>query len=67
LNMSDTPQISVRVLASGATAQLRSLVEFADREEARRICAELRRIATQLENKYQFGKVKEVREVRALG
>ena len=60
------PNLTVRTLANGATAQLRSLVEFADREEARRLHAELLRLAKQLAAKHDFGKT-EVRKVVNVG
>lgn len=56
-----TQNIIVRILANNATAQLRSLIDVADRDEARRLSAELKRMATQLDRKHNFpgrGKVK---------
>jgi hypothetical protein len=47
-------QLVVRSIANGATAQLRSVAEVADREEARRLHAELRRISKLLEDKWGF-------------
>jgi hypothetical protein len=44
----------IRTLANGATAQLRSIIDVADREEARRLYDELRRIASLLARKHQF-------------
>ena len=52
--MPNDSQIAVRTLANGATAQLRNLAEVADREEARRISAELKRIAAGLDEKHRF-------------
>lgn len=47
-------QLVIRTIANGATAQLRVIVEVADREEGRRIHAELLRIATELARKHDF-------------
>lgn len=52
--MNECSQLVVRTIANGATAQLRSVVDTADREEARRIHAELKRIACQLAMKHDF-------------
>lgn len=61
--MSDEPHnVAVRTLADGATAQLRNLAKHADREEARRMHAELIRIAAELARKYEFGSVRQKQE-----
>jgi chaperonin GroEL (HSP60 family) len=53
--MSDaSQQLVIRTLANGATAQLRTIIEEADRDEARRIHSELIRIAAQLREKHGF-------------
>lgn len=51
--MSDS-QLAVKTLASGATAQLRELVEVADYENGRRMHAELLRIAAKIAAKHGF-------------
>lgn len=52
------PEISeqslVRSIACGATAQLRELVDVADRHESRRFYAEMLRIAASLAVKHGF-------------
>jgi predicted Zn-ribbon and HTH transcriptional regulator len=55
----DQNNLVVRTLANGATAQLRSVIEVADREEARRIYDELRRIAAHLARKHNFSLARE--------
>jgi hypothetical protein len=61
--MPEIPEsLVVRTLANGATAQLRSVIDFANREEARRIHAELLRLAHQLAQKHEFG-VKKAKEI----
>jgi hypothetical protein len=56
--MPDTPMPShtlvVRSIVNGATAQIRSVVDHADRDEARRTSAELKRIAAELDRKHGF-------------
>lgn len=47
-------KLVVRTLANGATAQLRSIIDDADREEARRIYNELKRIAEDLRVRHKF-------------
>lgn len=50
----DAQQLIIRTLANGATAQLRSLVDSADKDEARRIRDELLRIAASLGRRHNF-------------
>lgn len=53
--MSNDPhQLVVRTVCDNATAQLRAVAGVADREEARRMSAELKRIASILDRKYNF-------------
>lgn len=54
-------KLVVRTLANGATAQLRSIIDDADYDEARRIHAELTRIAAQLAQKHKFVRIREKR------
>jgi hypothetical protein len=54
--MPDTTQPMVRVAANTATETLRSLVDIADRDEARRMYTELKRITRLLEEKHHFGR-----------
>lgn len=49
-------QLVIRTIANGATAQLRVIVDVADRAEARRLHAELMRIATQIAVKHDFNR-----------
>jgi hypothetical protein len=52
--MPNSEQLVVRSIANGATAQLRSVLDVADREEARRIYSELHRMSKLLQDKHGF-------------
>lgn len=54
----DSQHQMVRILANGATAQLRDLAELAEGDNARRIHAELKRIAAKMEVKHNWGESK---------
>jgi hypothetical protein len=54
--MPESPNnLVITTLAKGATAQLRELVEYADKDAALPIYRELKRLAAQLARKHSFG------------
>jgi 4'-phosphopantetheinyl transferase EntD len=64
--MPDPNNLVITTLAKGATAQLRELVEHADKDAALPIYRELKRLAAQMARKHGFGDGREIgREVIA--
>ena len=65
--MVDEVSQDVQSIARDAMAQLRLRVKDADRDEARRIYAELKGLAEQIRRKHDFVKGGTHRQVKAMG